>query len=94
MIERKWADEYREHRIEPNPGERITHDNTYGKVRLDEILLHGMTVHIEAMSKRNYVIILRDADRSLHLNARDVQIYDTDGIDGLPEHPPAMGAEA
>lgn len=82
MIERVWADEYREHRIEPSPGERITHDNTYGKARLDEVVLNGMNVHIEAMSKRNYVIILRDANgRELAMNARDVWIYEDDGFD-------------
>lgn len=83
MNERKWADEYEEHRIEPRPGERITFDNTYGKVRLDEIVMRGMDVHIEAMSKRNYVIILRGNGREVYLNARDVWIYESEGIEGL-----------
>ena len=59
MNERKWADEYEEHRIEPRPGERITFDNTYGKVRLDEIRHHPPRRRQGALHQRPRPLDLR-----------------------------------
>ena len=81
--ERNGSGVYVKNRIVPRPGERITFDNTYGKMRLDEIVMRGLDVHIEAMSKRNYVIILRGDGREIYLNARDLWIYEAEGIDNL-----------
>lgn len=80
------SDGYREYRIEPGPGERVTFDNTYGgKLRLDEIVMQNMNVHVEAMNKRDYVFIINDTDRAIYINARDVWIWEADGIDGLTD---------
>lgn len=71
--------------------ERITYDGD--RNHLDEIVLTGATVHLEAMNTHDWTLII-DAAGGGHitLNARDVHVYETDGVEHLTRFdPPLLG---
>jgi hypothetical protein len=75
-VVREWA-------VRPSTHERITFDDVYGPIKLDEIVLRDVSIHIEAMGKRSYCIIINQGDRELYLNARDVALFEASGFVGL-----------
>lgn len=69
--------------------ERITFDGD--RDRLDEVVLNGATVHVEALDTHTYMIIAVTPDgRTVHLEAEDVRVFELDNADDLVRIDPPL----
>lgn len=55
---------------------------------LDEIVAEGASVHIERLSKRNWMVIVDVAGETLHMNVRDLSMYERTGASNRPLRSP------
>lgn len=62
--------------------DRVTFDGD--RDHLDEIVLTGTTVHLEALGTHDYMLILSGpGERHVHLNVRDPRIFEERAVDDL-----------